>query len=133
MNELHRLVVVLLAAGPALAADADPQRGEALFNDYACYSCHGYHGVGRTPLDPKSSGILSSEDLFIRYLRLRADQNPVNPKNSMPNYSVQSLSDEKARDIYAYLLSLEHNPPEIEDIPEFMELLRHAEEDSPIE
>lgn len=136
MAQLSIVAGLLVAFCCAAAADqptGNAQRGEAVFNEYACYSCHGYHGVGRTPLDPESSGILSSEDLFIRYLRLRADQNPVNPNNSMPNYSVESLSNDKARDVYAYLVSLEHDPPAVDDIPEYMELLRYAEQDPPVD
>lgn len=115
---------LLIVAAPADAVDAE--RGEALYVDFGCYACHGYNGTGRVPLSAESSGILSNEALFIRYLRLRADQNPVNPKNTMPNYSADTLDDDRARDIYAYLRNLDDNPPAIEDVPVFRELLEDA-------
>ena len=122
-----------MAAAYLSAAEPDSvERGNALFLDYACYSCHGYHGSGRTPLDPATSGILSSEALFIRYLRLRGDQHPVNPSNSMPHYAEAVLSDAQAKDLYAYLVSLDHDAPAVEDIPVFRELLDDAQNDTEI-
>lgn len=127
------VLLLLAAALPPRAADADAERGKALYEDYACYACHGYGGAGRTPLSKETSGILASEALFIRYLRLRADQNPINPKNTMPNYSAQTLSDDAASAIYAYLVSLDDASPAVHDIPAFRELLEHAEEDPELE
>jgi mono/diheme cytochrome c family protein len=60
---------------------------------------------------------MSSEQLFLTFLRLRAEQNPVNPKNAMPNYSANTLSDEQALDIYAYIKSLRDDPPALADNP----------------
>ena len=80
----------------------------------------------RVPLVGDASGIMNSEQLFLTYLRLRADQNPVNPKNSMPNYAVSTLSDEQAVDIYAYLRSLNDDPPELADNPVMQEMLDAA-------
>ncbi|MEM9404283.1 MAG: c-type cytochrome [Pseudomonadota bacterium] len=108
----------------------DAEAGARHYYDYGCYACHGYNGTGRMPLSKATSGTLSSEALFIRYLRLRADQNPVNPKNTVPNYAEATLSDNVASEIYAYLLSLEDDPPAVEDIPAFMELLEYAERGS---
>ena len=128
------LGLLLLGVGlPSLAADTDVERGKGLYEEYGCYACHGYGGAGRTPLAKETSGILASEALFTRYLRLRADQNPINPKNTMPNYSVDTLSDDAASTIYAYLVSLDDTPPEIDDIPAFVELLEHAKEDPELE
>ncbi len=118
-------LALLLFAHSVCAQDAET--GRQHYYDYGCYACHGFNGTGRMPLSKETSGILSSEALFVRYLRLRADQNPVNPKNTMPNYAVETLSDETAGDIYAYLISLEDDPPAIEDIPAFMELLEYTE------
>lgn len=118
------IILVLLLGQQAYAQDAG--EGEKLFYDFACYSCHGYGGTGRTPLSPETSGVLSSETLFLTYLRLRADQNPVNPKNSMPNYSAGTLSDEQAKDIYAYLVLLDDDPPAVADNPVMQEMLEAA-------
>ena len=132
---LATLALLLLACLPAQAQDTggNAENGKQLYLDFACYSCHGYNGTGRTPLDAATSGILSSETLFLRYLRLRADQNPVNPKNTMPNYSTNTLSDEQARDIYAYVVSLEDNPPALEDIAVMQQIIESAERSSDVD
>jgi mono/diheme cytochrome c family protein len=122
-------LVVLLAAATAAAQAADDaaSNGAGLYYEYGCYACHGYNGTGRVPLSADTSGILADESVFLRYLRLRGDQNPVNPKNTMPNYSAGTLSDANALSIYAYLRSLRDEAPSVEDIPAFMELLEHAQ------
>lgn len=107
-------------------AAGNAETGAQLYYDFACYSCHGYGGTGRTPLSKETSGILSSEALFLTFLRLRADQNPVNPNNSMPNYDVNTLSDGQAQDIYAYLVSLDDDPPAVAEIPAMQDLLEAA-------
>lgn len=120
------LVAVVLSCGVCFAADGETA-GEKLYYEFACYACHGYGGTGRTPLSKDVSGVLSQPDVFLTYLRLRADQNPVNPKNSMPNYSAATLSDQQALDIYAYLVSLDNQTPDIEDIPIMQKLIEDAE------
>ena len=105
---------------------ADEKQGAELFYDFACYSCHGYNATMRVPLVGDASGIMSNEAVFRNYLRLRAEQNPTNPKNSMPNYSADTLSDEQARDIYAYIFSLVDDPPEVADNPIMQEMLEAA-------
>ena len=120
------LTIAVLSSGAAFAA-GEKTAGEKLYYDFACYACHGHRGTGRTPLSKEVSGVLSQPDVFLTYLRLRADQNPVNPKNSMPNYSAATLSDEQALDIYAYLVSLDNETPDIEDIPIMQELIEDAE------
>ena len=126
--DFFRVMLASFLVTQAYAQDAsgNSEKGEQLFYDFACYSCHGYGGTGRTPLSSETSGILSSEPLFLNYLRLRADQNPVNPKNSMPNYAASTLSDGQALDIYAYLVSLDDDPPAMADIPVMQEILDAA-------
>ncbi len=127
MKEL-RIILALFLVQQVHAQDVsgDADKGEQLFYNFACYSCHGYGGTGRTPLSSETSGILSSESLFLTYLRLRADQNPVNPNNSMPNYDASTLSDRQALDIYAYLVALDDDPPAVADNPAMQELLNAA-------
>lgn len=117
---------VLSQGAIAQGTSGDAGKGEQLYYDYACYSCHGYNATMRIPLIGDKSGIMADEQLFLRFLRLRADQNPVNPKNSMPNYDVNVLSDEQALDIFAYIKSLKDDSPELEDIPVFVEILESA-------
>ena len=127
MRALQFIIILsLVQQVHAQEVSGNADEGEQLFYNFSCYSCHGYGGTGRTPLSSESSGILSSEMLFLTYLRLRADQNPVNPNNSMPNYSASTLSDEQALDIYAYLVSLNDDPPAVADNPVMQELLDAA-------
>ncbi|MDX1404834.1 MAG: cytochrome c [Woeseiaceae bacterium] len=114
----------------AQGASGDAKNGKDLYYDFACHACHGYNATMRVPLVGDASGIMSDEQLFLSYLRLRADQNPVNPKNSMPNYAAATLSDEQALDIYAYIRSLEDDAPELEEIPVFVEILETARQRS---
>lgn len=124
------VLIVLSQQVHAQDVSGDAEKGEKLYYNFACYSCHGYNATMRVPLVGDASGIMSSEQLFLSYLRLRADQNPVNPKNSMPNYSANTLSDDQALQIYAYIKSLRDDSPEIEDIPVFVEILESATEKS---
>ncbi len=123
-----RLILILGLVLPVHAQDisGDAQQGTELYYDFACYSCHGYNATMRVPLVGDASGIMSSEAVFLNYLRLRAEQNPTNPKNSMPNYSADTLSDEQARDIYAYIVSLVDDSPEVADNPIMQEMLEAA-------
>ena len=125
----HRTLVALAAtlAAALPAAAQDVSAGEQLFYDYACYSCHGFNGTGRTPLDMSRSGILGDEQTFLTFLRLRADQNPLLPSERMPNYPETSLSDADARAIYAYIVSFQKEPPALEDAPALAAILEAAE------
>ena len=123
-----RFILCLCVAQQVFAQDikGDAEKGEQLFYSFGCYSCHGYNATMRVPLVGDASGIMSSEQIFLSYLRLRADQNPVNPRNTMPNYSAQTLSDEQALDIYAYIKSLRDDPPALADDPVMQEILDTA-------
>lgn len=125
------LVIVLLQYAHAQDLSGDVEKGEQLYYNFACYSCHGYNATMRTPLVGDASGIMSSEQVFLTYLRLRADQNPVNPKNAMPNYAASTLSDEQALDIYAYIKSVKDDPPEVEDNPVMQQILDAAKASGP--
>ncbi len=125
------LVIVLLQNAHAQDPGGDVEEGRQLFYDFACYACHGYNATMRVPLVGEASGIMSSEQVFLTYLRLRADQNPINPKNAMPNYAASSLSDEQALDIYAYIKSLKDDPPEVEDNPVMQQILDAAKARGP--
>ncbi len=127
MNSM-RLILLLGLLQPACAQDAigDAATGEQLYYNFSCYGCHGYNATMRVPLNGDASGIMSSETLFLNYLRLRAEQNPVNPRNAMPNYSADTLSDEQARDIYAYIRSVDDDPPQVADNPIMQEILDAA-------
>ena len=120
-------VTPIYAQTTSNATTGEAGRGEQIYKNRACYGCHGYNGTGRTPLANGASGILTNEDIFINYLRLRADQNPVLPRTTMPNFPESSLSDDEAKALYAYIMSLTDNPPEVADIPALREILEAAE------
>ena len=99
--------------------------GQQIYFEYACYSCHGYTGeTGERVL--LGSGILSSEEVFITFLRLRAEQNPLTPSARMPNYPQASLSDADARKLYTYIKTFKSNAPALENIPTFKAILDAA-------
>lgn len=112
------------AFGPATG---DVEKGKQLYYDYGCYACHGYSGIGRKNLANDVSGVMFDETVFLTYLRARADQNPVFPNSGMPNYAEESLSDEDAKDIYAYIRTFRDEPPDVEDIPALKGILEDAE------
>ena len=123
------LALLLGFSTHAHAGDADA--GATVYYEHGCYSCHGYNGTGRTPLANNVSGIMVDEGVFIRFLRQRADRNPILPNNSMPNFGVEALSDEQAKDVYAYIKTLVDDPPEIEEIPTFVKILDAAKANGP--
>ena len=108
------------------ALSEDSSEGEKLYLSHGCYSCHGYNGTGRYPLANDKSGIMTSEELFTMFLRLRADLNPVSPSNSMPNYSKNVIDDSEAKQIYAYIKTFKDSPPQLEEIPIFKEMLDNS-------
>ena len=132
MKILRLLFVIgLLQNTHAQDLGGDVEKGEQLYYNFACYSCHGYNATMRVPLVGNASGIMSSEQVFLTYLRLRADQNPINPKNAMPNYAASTLSDEQALDIYAYIKALKDESPEVDDTPVMQEILEAARARTP--
>ena len=108
------------------ALSEDSSEGEKLYLSHGCYSCHGYNGTGRYPLANDISGIMTSEELFTIFLRLRANLNPVSPSNSMPNYSENVINDSEAKQIYAYIKTFKDSPPHLEEIPIFKEMLDNS-------
>ena len=122
--------VVPMLASAVLAQDLpgrNAERGKRLYYDHACYACHGFQGIGRRNLANDASGVMVNEQVFLTYLRGRADQNPRFPTQSMPNYAESSLPDDEALDIYAYIKTFRDDPPAIEDIAVLREILEDAE------
>lgn len=105
----------------------DAERGKQAYYDYACYGCHGYQGIGRRNIANRASGVLVTEDVFLIYLRARGEQNPEFSTQTMPHYPASSLSDEDARDIYAYILTFVDEPPAVEDIPALQDIVDDAQ------
>ena len=101
--------------------------GKTLYSTHVCFGCHGYNGeTGNPRLLGSNSPNLANEANFIRFLRLRANNAPVLPVTSMPNYPENSLSDQQARDIYAYIRSFKSTTPEVKDVPVLNQILAGA-------
>lgn len=117
------------AAPPAAAAAAgNAARGKQLYYDHGCYGCHGFNGeTGARDLVGTGSPLVTDEATFILFLRLRADQAPVIPSTRMPNYPVEALSDEEARDIFAYIRTFELDAPAVADEPALEAIVEAAE------
>ena len=117
------VALLMSIAGPANTQlpygeiTGDAEAGKQLYYDHACYACHGYTGETGHQMKLVGSGFLLYEQTFIIYLRLRAEQNPILPSETMPNYPENSLSDEAAKDLYAYIRTFKDNAPPLEDIP----------------
>ena len=134
MRQSTQWLLTLLIAVPitGFATDDEAEKtGKQLYYDYACYACHGYQGIGKHNLANGASGILSNEQVFLIYLRARADAKPGNPVQTMPSYPANTLSDADAKKIFAYINTFRDNPPPVEDIPALQGILDDldAEED----
>lgn len=124
------LLLAWAAAPPAAGQDAgepDPAIGKTLYYEHGCYACHGFNGeTGVRDLVATNSPIIADAEAFITYLRLRADQAPVLPSTRMPNYPAETLSDEDARHLFAYVASFELDAPQIDDVPVLRQILDAA-------
>jgi cytochrome c len=122
----HNTVVVAQIPFGPISGDAD--KGQEQYYQHGCYGCHGYTGIGKRNLANDVSALMSNEQLFLNYLRARDDLNPSLPTQKMPSYSQQTISDEKALDIYAYIRTFKDAPPETIDIPALNLILEDAKE-----
>ncbi len=110
------------------SVNGDATSGAQLYYDHGCHGCHGYSGYGRQDLNNTGSPWLTNEEVFRAFLRARGNEAPILPSTAMPNYPKNSLSDEMARDIYAYIRSMPDNRPETDDIPTLRTILEAAEQ-----
>jgi mono/diheme cytochrome c family protein len=120
-------VAALAAAQPPAELSDDAARGRALYYAHGCYGCHGYNGeTGVRNLVGTGSPIVENVDVFVAFLRLRADLLPVYPTTRMPNYAESALSDADARRIFAYIRTFELDAPEADQIPALRAILESA-------
>jgi mono/diheme cytochrome c family protein len=102
---------------PTSPVSGNAANGKKLYYENGCYACHGYNGeTGARPFVGRW-GNLATEQGFIAFLRGRVNVAPLVPSTSMPNFSEASLSDQKAKDIYAYIRTFKSSAPELKDIP----------------
>ena len=103
---------------PTSPVTGNAVNGKALYYAYGCYACHGYNGeTGARPFVGRW-GNLATEQTFLSFLRGRANVAPLTPSTSMPNFSPASLSDQQAKDIYAYVRTFKSSAPsDLKDAP----------------
>ena len=84
----------LAALGQAPAGDA--ARGKASFMKHLCYTCHGTagHGGDRGSGPPITPNLMPWEGYVTAVRR---------PREAMPRYSKEQMSDQELADTYAYL------------------------------
>lgn len=117
---------------PTSPVTGNAANGKKLYEAYSCYACHGYNGETGRAFVGNWSGNLATEAAFIVFLRARANVAPVQPATSMPNFSAGTLSDARAKDIYAYIRTFtSHAPASAEDIPVFNQILGAARQPAP--
>lgn len=120
-------LVAFVGTALAQTPSGDATRGKALFYAHGCYACHGYNGqTGIHDLVGTGSPIVANVDLFITFLRQRADVAPAYPTTSMPNYAASTLPDQAARDIFAYIQTFKLDAPAVEDVPALEAILESA-------
>ncbi|HEY7068192.1 MAG TPA: cytochrome c [Chloroflexota bacterium] len=92
------------APGAAQAAPAaqDAAHGQELFSTYGCYQCHGFEGQGASSTGPR---IAPNPIAFNRFVDQVYD-----PRDLMPRYPPEYLSQQDLADIYAYLQSIPAAP-----------------------
>ena len=102
-------VGLTLLAGVALctvanAADLEAaKRGETLYMQHQCYSCHGTQGQGgERNAGPK---IFPNPTPYVAFeLQMRT------PRNLMPRYPVQNINDTQLKDLYAFVENMRASP-----------------------
>lgn len=110
------------------AQSGNIERGRELYYVHGCYGCHGFNGeTGARDLVGTGSVIVENADVFVAFLRARADQAPLLPTTQMPNYPENALSDADARDIFAYVDSFELDAPPPDSVETLQTIVELAE------
>jgi ubiquinol-cytochrome c reductase cytochrome c subunit len=100
------MAIALAAAALQVHAQApagDAARGKAAFMKQGCYACHGTVGQG----GDRGSGPRIAYDVwpweaFSQQVR--------RPRESMPRYAREHVSDQDLADMYAYVVSIKRGP-----------------------
>lgn len=100
---------------PTSPVTGNAVKGKALYYSYGCYACHGYNGETGYRAFVGNWGHLANEQVFITFLRERANVAPVTPSDRMPNFSAKVMPDKQAKDIYAYIRTFKSNAPKNSD------------------
>jgi mono/diheme cytochrome c family protein len=112
MKAIHWLAATCVAATFSAHADTpkgDPTRGKAAYLKNGCHTCHGTAGQGG---DRGSGGRLAPNvfpwEGFLHQVR--------RPREAMPRYPAEFVSDQDLADMHAYLTSIKPGP-KAADIP----------------
>lgn len=95
------ILVILLVACQQEEVAGKPERGAELFISLPCAGCHGATAQGQF------GPTLAGTTLTFREVR----QQVRNPRDKMPSFSDEQVSDDELRDIYAWLTSLPKPEP----------------------
>ena len=119
-NDMKQTFVAwMFIAACSAASAADPaaiKRGETLYMQHQCYSCHGTQGQGgERNAGPK---IFPNPTPFVAFeLQMRT------PRNVMPRYSVQNISELQLKDLYAFVENM-RTSPSVAQIPQLQNAMR---------
>jgi ubiquinol-cytochrome c reductase cytochrome c subunit len=106
-------MISLFAASSAFAQDQTPsgsvEAGSKAFMKYQCYTCHGTVGQG----GDRSTGPKLAPNPFPW---AGFEHQVRTPRQDMPAYRKQHVSDQELADIYAYVRSIKP-PPDLKSIP----------------
>ena len=98
---LIAVFMLLLAAGMAVAANGDPERGKQVYAKQKCRLCHSIEGVGnkKSPLDGVG-GKLSEADIA-KWIKTPKEMKADTKMKAYPK-----LSDTELGDLVAYMMTL---------------------------
>jgi ubiquinol-cytochrome c reductase cytochrome c subunit len=95
--------VALALAAQAEAPAGDAARGKSLYMKNLCYTCHGTVGQG----GDRGSGPRLAPNPFLWEAFAHQTRRP---REQMPRYPAEFVSDQDLADIYAYMVSIKPGP-----------------------
>jgi len=105
---LALLFLPIPGLSPELSAQEDlPVNGERLFITKGCLGCHGVSGRGG--VGPELANTSLPLEAFLAQLR--------SPRDLMPGFPAEVVSEDQARAIHAFLQSIEPRPPRVGQEP----------------